>query len=79
MTADQKAVWNEQTKLTCSALNNIAVAIVVTGTVVPLISGQAVAASAQNVFTTLIPVIWWFGIGALLHAAVLKLMTRVKA
>ena len=77
MSADEKAVWNEQTKLTCTALNNIAVATVVTGVVVPLISGLS-----QPTFLPLwvrpAAIIWWLGFGMLVHASARQIMRRIK-
>ena len=77
MSLDEKAVWNERTKLTCTALNNIAVATVVTGTIVPLISGVNGSTSAPTL-VRVATLFLWLAMGMTIHVGALTLMRRVR-
>ena len=76
--ADAKAIRNERTKLTCTALNNVGVAIAVTGAVVPLVTLQ-IGVTAGQVALRITLMVWWLGAGVMFHLLALRLMSRIKA
>ena len=77
-TAPTALVRNEQTKLTAAALNNVAVASIVAGTLSPLI-GMAYGLSAphRGGWITGLLSLFWIGSGACLHLAARAVLGRL--
>ena len=73
MTADAKAVWNEQRKLTSVTIYNVGIAIMVTGVVVPVVSGQI-----DGTFVRVAQAVWAFAIGILLHVLARNVLEGVR-
>jgi hypothetical protein len=60
-------IHNEQTKLTATALNNVAVAFVIAGFVGPMVAvGYGSEAMARDSIAILVSIIWLF-VGFILH------------
>lgn len=57
----QQAAVNERLKLLATALNNLALAFIVSGVIVPLISGMLTSGRQVGV------AVLWVGLGAALH------------
>ena len=71
-------VHNEQTKLTATALNNVAVAFVIAGFVGPMVAvGYRSAAMARDGIAILVSIIWLF-IGFILHSIARLILRDLK-
>jgi hypothetical protein len=71
-------VHNEQTKLTATALNNVAVAFVIAGFVGPMVAvGYGSAAMARDGIAILVSIIWLF-IGFILHSIARLILRDLK-
>jgi hypothetical protein len=70
-------IHNEQTKLTATALNNIAVAFIIAGFVAPVVGlGQRLDAPG-DVLSIVLSVIW-LGTGSILHLCARLVLRRLK-
>lgn len=68
-------IHNEQTKLTATALNNVAVAFVIAGFVGPMVAvGYGSEAMARDAVAIVVSVIWLL-VGFILHS-IAKLILR---
>jgi hypothetical protein len=68
-------IRNEQTKLTATALNNVAVAFVIAGFVGPAVAlGYGSNAVPQGAITIFVSIVWLF-VGFILHS-IAKLILR---
>ena len=71
-------VHNEQTKLTATALNNVAVAFVIAGFVGPMVAvGYGSAAMAKDGIAILVSIIWIF-VGFILHSIARLILRDLK-
>jgi hypothetical protein len=71
-------VHNEQTKLTATALNNVAVAFVIAGFVGPMVAvGYGSAAMAKDGIAILVSIIWLF-VGFILHSIARLILRDLK-
>ena len=71
-------VHNEQTKLTATALNNVAVAFVIAGFVGPMVAvGYGSAAMAKDGIAILVSIIWPF-VGFILHSIARLILRDLK-
>ena len=71
-------VHNEQTKLTATALNNVAVAFVIAGFVGPMVAvGYGSAAIARDGIAILVSIIWLF-VGFILHSIARLILSDLK-
>jgi hypothetical protein len=71
-------VHNEQTKLTATALNNVAVAFVIAGFVGPMVAvGYGSAAIARDGIAILVSIIWLF-VGFILHSIARLILRDLK-
>jgi hypothetical protein len=71
-------VHNEQTKLTATALNNVAVAFVIAGFVGPMVAvGYGSAAMARDGIAILVSIIWLF-IEFILHSIARLILRDLK-
>jgi hypothetical protein len=68
-------IHNEQTKLTATALNNVAVAFVIAGFVGPMVAvGYGTAALARDAVAIVVSIVWLL-VGFILHS-IAKLILR---
>ena len=71
-------VNNEQTKLTATALNNVAVAFVIAGFVGPMVAvGYGSAAMARDGIAILVSIIWLF-VGFIRHSIARLILRDLK-
>ena len=71
-------VHNEQTKLTATALNNVAVAFVIAGFVGPMVAvGYGSAAMAKDGIAILVSIIWLF-VGFIQHSIARLILRDLK-
>ncbi len=71
-------VHNEQTKLTATALNNVAVASVIAGFVGPMVAvGYGSAAMARDGIAILVSIIWLF-VGFIRHSIARLILRDLK-
>jgi len=68
-------IHNEQTKLTATALNNVAVAFVIAGFVGPVVAvGYGTEAMARDAVAIIVSIVWLL-VGFILHS-IAKLILR---
>ncbi len=71
-------VHNEQTKLTATALNNVAVAFVIAGFVGPMVAvSYSSAAMARDEIAILVSIIWLF-VGFIRHSIARLILRDLK-
>lgn len=70
-------IHNEQTKLTATALNNIAVAFVIAGFVGPLVAYGFGSTSLPPTLATAVISLSWFLIGLILHLIARLILLRL--
>jgi hypothetical protein len=71
-------IRNEQTKLTAAALNNVAVASIVAGTLSPLVAmAYGLSVPHRGGWITALLSVFWNGSGACLHLAARAVLGRL--
>jgi hypothetical protein len=71
-------IRNERTKLTAVALNNVAVASIVAGTLSPVVGmAYGLAAPHRGGWVTALLSVFWIGSGACLHMAARAVLGRL--
>jgi MFS-type transporter involved in bile tolerance (Atg22 family) len=72
------AVHNEQTKLTATALNNLAVATIIAGFLSPIVALRLDAASPRADDIAVVTSLVWLLLGWILHLVARLVLLRLK-